>query len=128
MQNRQRIYEGLGELLTDLLEEVNEGFPNDKVFNVDSGEQLRDNIDPDLEVDLIEAIPDDGLDLRDVAMAEPEFQEAQRVLQGLRSVRGKHLIIQGQLLDQALYRTYYMINVVLSKYLLFGGGINRYEL
>ena len=81
--DREAVDESLGEPHADLLDEVEQRLLNHLVLDVDAGKELGDDIDPDLQVDLLEALPQLLLDLRQIAVLEPDLQETQRRLQRL---------------------------------------------
>ena len=84
------------------------------IFYVDSGEQLRDDIDPDFQIDLLEALSQQLLDLGQITVLEPNLEQAQSGLQcsGLGGCRD--LSRQAKLLDKASTSTNNVLDVLLN--------------
>lgn len=115
------------ELHTNPLQKINKGLSNDWVLDVNSRQQLRDDIDPDFKVDGLETLPDDLLNLEDVSVTEPELQKSQCILQCLRCITRVVVCLimrQRQLLDKTLHCTDDMIDVFLAKHLLASSGMS----
>ena len=84
LRDGQTVDECLGELHRDLLNQTQQRLLYHLVLDIDSRKQLRNDIDPDFQVDLLETLAQFVLDLREITVLEPNFEQAKRCLKGLR--------------------------------------------
>ena len=76
----ETVDEGLRELHANLLDKVEQRLFDPLVVDIDSSQELWDDIDPNFEVNLFESLPQLLLDFRQVSMLEPNLEQAQRSL------------------------------------------------
>ena len=114
----ETVDEGLRKLHANLLNEIEQRLFDPLVVDIDSSQELRDDIDPNLEVNLLEALPQFLLDFRQVSVLEPYLEQAQRSLQRLCLGRGRDLRAEEELLNEAGCGADYMRNILLSELLL----------
>ena len=88
------------------------------VVDIDTGKKLRDDLNPDLQINDLESLSQLLLYLRQVAVLEPDLEQAEGRLKCLRFGGGRGLRAEEELLNQASCGTNDVRDVFLSNELL----------
>lgn len=112
LADTETVYESLWILLTESFQQVKQKLLNHVVLDVYSGDELRYDVDPYFEIDLVNAVANYLVYLWVVAMLEPDLHETQSVLQSFGGVARCDLVAQLKLLDKTLNGVYDMCNIL----------------
>ena len=114
----ETVDECLRKLHANLLDEIEQRLFDPLVVDVDSSQELRDDIDPNLEVNLLESLPQLLLDFRQVSVLEPNLEQAQCGLQRLCLRSGGNLRAEEELLNESACGADHVRHILLSELLL----------